>query len=117
VVVTVDVANTGERRGDEVVQLYVRDAEASVARPVLELLGFRRVALEPGEARSVAFLVSVEQLSYTGADYRRVIEPGAVEVFAGSSSVDLPLTATLTLVGRPVHLLDRTRYLTGTWFG
>ena len=114
VVVTVDVANRGDRRGDEVVQLYVRDVEASVARPVLELLGFRRVGLDPGETRSVSFHVSVEQLAYTGADYRRVIEPGAVQVYAGSSSADLPLTTTLTLVGPAVHLVDRNRYLTGT---
>jgi beta-glucosidase len=117
VIVTVDVANTGTRGGDEVVQLYVRDAEASVARPVLELRGFRRVSLEPGEARTVSFNVSVEQLSYTGADYRRVIEPGAVTVFAGSSSADLPLTATLTIVGPEVELVDRHRYLTQTTLG
>ena len=117
VVVTVDVANTGDRRGDEVVQLYVRDVEASVARPVLELLGFRRVGLEPGEARTVAFTVSVEQLAYTGADYRRVIEPGAVTVYAGRSSADLPVSATLTLVGPVVDLVDRHRYLTGTTLG
>lgn len=114
VVVTVDVANTGDRRGDEVVQLYVRDVEASVARPVLELVGFRRVGLDPGETRSVSFHVSVEQLAYCGADYRRVIEPGAVQVYTGSSSADLPLTTTLTLVGPAVHLVDRSRYLTGT---
>jgi beta-glucosidase len=117
VVVTVDVANTGAHSGDEVVQLYVRDVEATVARPVLELRGFRRVGLEPGEARSVSFALSVEQLAYTGADYRRVIEPGTIKVFAGSSSADLPMTATLTLVGPVVDLVDRHRYLTGTKLG
>jgi beta-glucosidase len=117
VVVTVDVVNTGDRQGDEVVQLYVRDVEASVARPVLELLGFRRVGLEPGEACSVSFDVSVEQLAYTGADYRRVIEPGTIQVFAGTSSADLPLTATLNVGGPVVDLVDRHRYLTGTTLG
>jgi beta-glucosidase len=117
VVVTLDVANTGARRGDEVVQLYVRDAEASVARPVLELRGFCRVSLEPGESRTVSFSMSVEQLAYTGADHRRVIEPGAVAVFVGTSSADLPLTATLTLVGPVVELVDRHRYLTTTTLG
>lgn len=116
-VVMVDVANTGDRRGDEVIQLYVRDVEATVARPVLELIGFRRVGLEPGGAATVSFHVSVEQLAYTGADYRRVIEPGAVTVFAGSSSADLPLATTLTLVGPTIDLVDRHRYITATTLG
>jgi beta-glucosidase len=116
-VVMVDVANTGDRRGDEVIQLYVRDVEATVARPVLELIGFRRVGLAPGGAATVSFHVSVEQLAYTGADYRRVIEPGAVTVFAGSSSADLPLATTLTLVGPTIDLVDRHRYITATTLG
>ncbi len=97
-----------DRRGDEVVQLYARDVEAGVARPVLELLGFRRVGLDPGELSSVTFHVSVEQFRHTGADYRRVIEPGVVDLFAGSSSADLPAAAVLTLVGPTVYLADRT---------
>jgi beta-glucosidase len=116
-VVTVDVANTGALTGDEVVQLYARDVEATVARPVIELVGFRRVRLEPGEARSVSFHLSVEQLAYTGADYRRVIEPGAVTLSVGSSSADLPLAATLTLVGPVVDLPFRRRFLTKTVVG
>jgi beta-xylosidase len=112
VVVRVDVTNTGSRAGDEVVQLYVRDEEATVARPVIELRGFRRVHLEPGECRTVAFRLSTEQLAYTGADYRRVVEPGLVRIFAGRSSADLPLSAELTLTGPTVELVERTRYLT-----
>ena len=108
----VDVTNTGARPGDEVVQLYVRDEEATVARPVLELRGFRRVRLAPGEWRTVSFRLSTEQLAYIGADYRRVVEPGMVRVFAGRSSADLPLSAELTLAGPTVELVDRTRYLT-----
>ena len=76
VTVEVDVANVGERAGDEVVQLYVRDEEATVARPVRELCGFRRIHLAPGERRTVAFTLDAEQFAYTGADMRRVIEPG-----------------------------------------
>ncbi len=117
VTVMVDVTNIGERAGDEVVQLYVRDEEASVARPVLELLGFRRVGLAPGQCRTVSFVVSTEQLAYTGADLRRVVEPGRVGIHVGTSSVDLPLTATLTLVGPTVRLTDRHRYLTETALG
>jgi beta-glucosidase len=114
VVVTADVANTGDRPGDEVVQLYVRDDEATVARPVLELRGFARVGLAPGERRSVAFRLSAEQFAYVGADYRRVVEPGTIRVFVGSSSADLPLSAQVELVGPTVHLVERRRYLTET---
>src|SRR5450759_1020896 len=114
VVVTADVTNTGDRPGDEVVQLYVRDPEATVARPVLELRGFRRVALAPGERRSVSFRLAAEQFAYVGVDYRRVVEPGFIRVFVGSSSADLPLTAQFELVGPTVHLVERHRYLTGT---
>lgn len=112
--VAVDVTNTGDRPGDEVVQLYVRDVEASVARPVLELRGFRRVPLEPGERCTVTFALAAEQLAYTGADYRRVIEPGEVMVMVGTSSADLPLSGCVTLVGETVELVDRRRYLTPT---
>jgi beta-glucosidase len=114
IVVTVDVRNTGSRRGDEVVQLYVRDPEATVARPVLELRGFRRVGLDPGERRSVSFRLAAEQFAYVGADYRRVVEPGVIRVFVGSSSADLPLGGQFELVGRTVHLVERHRYLTRT---
>jgi beta-glucosidase len=114
VVIRADVTNTGARAGDEVIQLYVRDEEATVARPVRELRGFRRVRLEPGERRTVAFRLSTEQLSYVGADLRRVVEPGRVSVQAGRSSVDLPLTAELLLRGPVVELTDRRAYLTET---
>jgi beta-glucosidase len=110
----VDVKNTGDREGDEVVQLYVRDVEASVARPVLELRGFRRVTLEPGECRSVSFTVSAEQFAYVGADHRRVVEPGGIEIHVGTSSAELPLTTTIHLVGPTFELRDRRRYLTET---
>ena len=114
VVVSVDVANVGDRAGDEVVQLYVRDPEATVARPVLELRGFCRVGLAPGERRTVSFRLAAEQFAYVGADYRRVVEPGVIKVFVGSSSADLPLTGQFELVGPTVHLVERHRYLTET---
>jgi beta-glucosidase len=110
--VRVDVINTGARPGDEVVQLYVRDEEATVARPVIELRGFRRVTLEPGECRTVTFRLSAEQLSYTGADLRRVVEPGTISVSIGTSSADRPLSATVRLVGPVVEVVDRHDFLT-----
>jgi beta-glucosidase len=112
VTIRVDVTNTGPVAGDEVVQLYVRDEEATIARPVRELRGFRRLHLEPGECRTVAFRLSTELLSYVGADMRRVVEPGRVSVQVGPSSADLPLTVGLVLQGPVVELVDRREYLT-----
>jgi len=113
VTIRADVTNTGPRDGDQIVQLYVRDEEASVARPVLELRGFRRVHLAAGECRTVAFELSTEQLAYVDAELRRIVEPGTVRVLVGSSSVDLPLVADLALVGPVVELVERHHYVTG----
>jgi len=114
VTIRVDVTNTGALAGDEVVQLYARDEEATVARPLRELRGFRRLHLEPGECRTVVFQLSTEHFSYVGADLRRVVEPGRVSVQVGSSSADLPLTAELLLRGEIVEVVDRQHYLTGS---
>jgi beta-glucosidase len=116
-VVSVDVSNVGDRAGDEVVQLYARDEDATVARPILELRGFCRVGLAPGERRTVTFRLAAEQFAYVGADYRRVIEPGLITLAAGSSSADLPVTASLELTGPTVELEVRDRFLTETVLG
>jgi beta-glucosidase len=90
--VEVDVTNTGKVAGDEVVQLYIRDDVGSVTRPVEELRGFRRIRLTPGETRTVAFAIDVNDLAFHGADLVRVAEPGSFTVFAGgSSAVTAPL--------------------------
>jgi beta-glucosidase len=115
--VAVDVTNVGARAGDEVVQLYVRDLEASVARPVLELRGFRRVRLEPGECRTVTFELSTEQLAFVDARYRRVVEPGRVRIHVGRSAVDLPLTADVRLVGPVAEVGERHQFVTRTRLG
>jgi beta-glucosidase len=94
--VTVDVANTGSRDGDEVVQLYIRDDEASVTRPVMELKKFRRVTLRPGERRTVSFTVTPDDLSFWNLEMKRVVEPGTFTIMAGPNSVDLK-TAKLTV--------------------
>ncbi len=112
VTIAVDVTNTGTRAGDEVVQLYVRDEEATVARPVLELRGFQRLHLAAGECRTVTFRLSTEQVAHIDARYRRVVEPGTVRVLVGRSSEDLLLTADLALVGPIVELVERHHYVT-----
>ncbi|HUG41638.1 MAG TPA: beta-glucosidase BglX [Longimicrobiales bacterium] len=84
--VAVTVANTGDRAGDEVVQLYVRDDIASVTRPVRELRGFRRVRLEPGASERVTFTLGRRDVEMLDADLRPVVEPGSFTVFVGGSS-------------------------------
>jgi beta-glucosidase len=94
--VEVDVRNTGKLRGDEVVQLYIRDDVSSVTRPLLELKGFQRVTLEPGEQRTLSFDVKPSDLWFYNAEMKRVVEPGTFSIFAGPNSVDLKKT-TLTV--------------------
>jgi beta-glucosidase-like glycosyl hydrolase len=96
---TVRVRNTGARAGDEVVQLYLHDVLARIARPVKQLTGFARVSLEPGAATDVTFDVHADRTSYAGPDLRRIVEPGDVEVLVGTSSADLPCRATVRLTG------------------
>ncbi len=86
--ISVAVTNVGARPAEEVVQLYVRDRQASVARPVSELRGFHRLPLQPGETRAVAFTLAPEQMALWKAG-KWVIEPGAIEVMLGSSSADI----------------------------
>lgn len=90
VTVRLDVRNTGRRAGDEVVQLYVHDVEASVKRPKKELRGFERIGLKPGEKRTVSFSLPAEKLSFYDVKSQSfVVEPGQFEVMAGSSSEDI----------------------------
>ena len=89
------VRNTGARAGDEVVQLYVRDVLASVARPILELKGFQRISLERGAAREVSFTLGPEELRMLDRDRRWVVEPGAFRVLIGASSKDIRLRGEL----------------------
>jgi len=88
-VVQVEVTNTGQCTGDEVVQLYLRDQVSSLTRPVKELKGFQRITLEPGETQIVAFTLTPEDLSFLNAEMQRVVEPGLFDVMIGSSSVGL----------------------------
>ncbi len=111
--IAVTVRNTGARAGDEVVQLYLRDVEASVTRPVRELRGFARVSLEPGAAARVTFTLHADQLAFTGLDRRRAIEPGAIEVMVGTAADDLPLRAELTVTGERTLVAVPRRFLTG----
>jgi beta-glucosidase len=89
VTVEVDVANIGDRTGDEVVQLYIRDQVSSVTRPVKELKGFERVTLKPGDRRTVRFTLGPDAFALWDSEMREVVEPGLFDIMAGNSSVDL----------------------------
>jgi beta-glucosidase len=97
--VRVEVANVGDRTGEEVVQLYTHDVIASVTRPVKELKGFVRVPLQPGEQKTVSFDLAVSQLAFVDRQMNFVVEPGAIEIMVGSSSDDIRQTATIEIVG------------------
>jgi len=97
--VSVEICNTGEQAGDEVVQLYYRDLVASVARPVRMLLGFARLTLLPGQARTVTFIVHPSRLAFYDPCMRFVTEPGDFTFSVGSSSVDIRAEQTITLAG------------------
>jgi beta-glucosidase len=97
--VSVDITNTGSRAGEEVVQLYTRDPQASVTRPVKELKGFKRVALEPGQTKTVTFTLSTNLFGFYNQEMDYVVEPGVIEVMVGNSSADIYLTGQFTLTG------------------
>jgi beta-glucosidase len=84
--VSVEVTNTGTRAGDEVVQMYIRDDVSSVTRPVMELRGFERVSLKPGETKVVSFPITPDKLSFLDRSMRRVVEPGTFHIMVGGSS-------------------------------
>jgi beta-glucosidase len=84
--VSVDVTNTGNYDGKEVVQLYLRDVVGSVTRPIKELKGFQKIALKKGEKKTVTFEISVEELKFYNSDLQFIAEPGAFQVFVGGDS-------------------------------
>ncbi|MEM7329287.1 MAG: glycoside hydrolase family 3 N-terminal domain-containing protein [Pseudomonadota bacterium] len=84
--VTVNVTNTGEIAADEVVQMYIRDSISTVTRPVMELKGFQRVSLAPGETQKVELAITPAALQFYNRDMQRVVEPGEFEIMVGTSS-------------------------------
>jgi beta-glucosidase len=98
---SIDITNTGRIAGDEIIQLYIRDQVSSVTRPVKELKDFRRIHLEPGQTKTVQFIITADKLSFLNEDMRRVVEPGLFDIMVGpSSSSDKLLTAKLEIIGR-----------------
>jgi len=116
VVISVEVANVGDRAADEVVQLYVRDLAASVTRPVKELRGFARVSLAAGERCTISFTLAAELLAFTGVDGTLRVEPGRHRVMVGTSSVDLPCSDEFEVLGETRLLPARDRFFSAVEF-
>ncbi len=102
--VSVDVKNTGQRFGEEVVQLYIRDDVSSFTRPVKELKGYKRVALQAGETKTVTLEISAESLAMYDVDYNFVVEEGTFTIMTGNSSEDKKLMKTSINVGKKIVL-------------
>jgi beta-glucosidase len=107
ITISIEIENTGDRAGDEVVQLYGRDDLASVARPDRLLLGFSRVTLMAGERRQITFTVHPSRLAFYNPEMRFVTEPGTFTFSVGSSSVDIRMQKTITLDGQCVEYRQR----------
>jgi beta-xylosidase len=97
--VQAELRNEGDMAASEVVQVYLHDPVAEVARPVRQLIAAPRVDLEPGCAATVSIELSADLASYTGRDGRRIVEPGDVELRVGASSADIRATLACPLVG------------------
>jgi len=108
--VSLTVRNTGERSGTEVVQVYLHDPVAQVTRPVVLLIGYARVQLEPGQSRRVEFTIHADLTSFIGRAGRRVVEPGRIELRLGPSSAAAVATVPVDLTG-PQRVIEGARQM------
>ncbi len=109
--VALEITNSGQRAGSEVVQLYVRDNIASMVRPVQELKAFQRVMLEPGETARLTFFLPTDMLNFTSREGERIVEPGEFELQVGASSGDIRQRTVVTLTGETRQLPQQWRIL------
>jgi len=106
--VSLTVTNTGERDGDELVQVYIHDSFSELVRPVMELKAFRRVSLNRDQKAKLTFTIPSDMLQYTGRDGRRMVEGGDFEIMIGNSSRNILFKETVTVEGT-------VRYLESDW--
>lgn len=106
------IKNSGERVGDEIAQLYIRDKIASLTRPVKELKGFKRISLEPGESKNIIFRLSADQLAFYDQDMDLIIEPGTFEVMLGSSSENIRQSKKFEITGEKRKITESRKYFT-----
>ncbi len=95
--VNVDVQNIGERTGDEIVQLYITDMKSTISVPAIELQGFKKVSLKPGEKKTVKFKLNYENLGLYNRFLEFVVEPGKFEVLIGSSCEDIRVKSSFSV--------------------
>jgi beta-glucosidase len=95
--VTVDIKNTGDRTGDEIIQLYIKDMFSSVTTYESQLRGFERVSLNPDETKTISFTIKPQDLELLDKNMNWTVEPGEFEVRIGASSEDIKLTKKLTV--------------------
>ena len=95
--VSFSLTNTGQYKGEEIIQLYISDKTSSVTRPVKELKGFKKVSLQPGESRNVEFTLSAGDLKFLNRQLQQVVEPGQFHIMIGSSSQDIRLRDVVTV--------------------
>ncbi len=110
VTVCCKIKNTGRVKGDEVVQLYTRFSGAHVTRPNMQLSGFKRITLQPGEEKKLEFYLKMAQMGYYNEDMQFVVEPGIMDIMLGTSSKRLLLKKKLILTGEPVNVMGRRVY-------
>lgn len=110
IVISCKVKNTGEREGDEVIQLYYHTKKAHVVRPVKQLAGFKRIELAAGEERKVTFLLDTAQLGYYNEDMEFVVEPTAMDVMIGTSAHDIHFCKEVVLTGEKTDVMGRRAY-------
>jgi beta-xylosidase len=110
VTLAVSIRNAGKRAGTEIVQLYLHDPVASVVQPVIRLIGYARVELEPEETAAVVFDVPADAASFTGIDGRRVVEPGELEFRIARSSAETEFSVRVEVTGEPLAV-DHLRRL------
>jgi beta-glucosidase len=114
ITISLEVRNTGERDGTEVVQLYFSDQATGVTRPFQQLVGFTRADIPAGGQVTVSFTVQMSQLGYSGVDGRFILEPGPIKVAVGSSSDDLRSTGEFQVTGKTLQLDGRRSYLSSS---
>lgn len=109
--ISLDLTNTGLVSGQETVQVYVRDEESFVTRPVKELVGFHKVSLEPNETKRISISIPMTLLGFTNHDNCFVVEPGKMSLFIGSSSQDIRLNDTFTIIGETTNIKNQRTFL------
>lgn len=110
--ISIDIKNTGSCAGDEVIQLYLNDVQSEITRPVKELKGFKRITLEPGQKKTITFVLSILQLGFYNKDMKFVVEPGNIKVMLGNSSENIISTGEFEITGTVTEISKKKKYFT-----